>query len=154
MRFVESRPLVCRKRWPKRSSNTGDAELDKLLETAREKFLNHSLDVRKEAPEKLWDAWERLSRVLRAEGRPEEADAALRTAGGIVPEFFDTLLILGRIRAAEGQWREAADCFRRALAMEPDDPVARAGLAQALGQVEGGTGAGPPVDHGRPGRAP
>jgi len=42
---------------------TGDAELDRLLETAREKFLNRSLDVRKEALEKLWDAFERLKTV-------------------------------------------------------------------------------------------
>src|SRR5258708_31339516 len=42
---------------------TGDAELDKLLETAREKFLNKSLDIRKEGLEKLWDAWERLKTV-------------------------------------------------------------------------------------------
>jgi hypothetical protein len=34
---------------------TGDSDLDRLLETAREKFLNKSLDVRKEALEKLWD---------------------------------------------------------------------------------------------------
>jgi hypothetical protein len=27
---------------------TGDSDLDRLLETAREKFLNRSLDVRKE----------------------------------------------------------------------------------------------------------
>jgi hypothetical protein len=32
---------------------TGDADLDRLLETAREKFLNKSLDVRKEGLEKL-----------------------------------------------------------------------------------------------------
>lgn len=42
---------------------TGDTELDRLLETAREKFLNRSLDVRKEGMEKLWDAWERLKTV-------------------------------------------------------------------------------------------
>ena len=38
--------------------NTGDQVLDRLLETAREKFLNRSLDVRKEGLEKLWDAWD------------------------------------------------------------------------------------------------
>jgi len=40
--------------------NTGDTNLDKLLEVARTKFLSPKLDVRKEALEKLWDAWERL----------------------------------------------------------------------------------------------
>lgn len=42
---------------------TGDAELNRLLETARQKFLNRSLDVRKEGLEKLWDAWERLKTI-------------------------------------------------------------------------------------------
>ena len=42
---------------------TGDSDLDRLLETARERFLNKSLNVRKEALEKLWDAWERLKTV-------------------------------------------------------------------------------------------
>lgn len=39
---------------------TGDAELDRLLETARKEFLNRALEVRRESLEKLWDAWERL----------------------------------------------------------------------------------------------
>jgi AbiJ-like protein len=42
---------------------TGDGFLDELLESARNKFLNRSLDVRREALEKLWDAWERLKTV-------------------------------------------------------------------------------------------
>jgi hypothetical protein len=42
---------------------TGDQTLDQLLETAREKFLNRSLDLRKEGLENLWDAWERLKTV-------------------------------------------------------------------------------------------
>lgn len=40
--------------------NTRDRTLDELLGTAREKFLNRDLAVRREALEKLWDAWERL----------------------------------------------------------------------------------------------
>jgi AbiJ-like protein len=39
---------------------SGDAQLDKLLEAARQKFLHRNLDIRREALEKLWDAWERL----------------------------------------------------------------------------------------------
>jgi hypothetical protein len=42
---------------------TGDKILDELLETARNKFLNRSLTVRRESLEKLWDAWERLKTV-------------------------------------------------------------------------------------------
>jgi hypothetical protein len=40
--------------------NTGDQTLNELLQAAREKFLNRELAVRREALEKLWDAWERL----------------------------------------------------------------------------------------------
>jgi len=42
---------------------TGDADLDRLLETSREKFLNKSFEVRREGLEKLWDAWERLKTI-------------------------------------------------------------------------------------------
>ena len=38
--------------------DTGDADLDRLLEVSRGKFFNRELDVRKEGLEKLWDAWE------------------------------------------------------------------------------------------------
>lgn len=43
--------------------HTGDGLLDELLEASRHKFLNRSLDVRRESLEKLWDAWERLKTV-------------------------------------------------------------------------------------------
>lgn len=39
---------------------TGDDVLDGLLETARDKFLSHDPNTRRESLEKLWDAWERL----------------------------------------------------------------------------------------------
>jgi len=40
--------------------NTGDGDLNALLEAARRKYLDPDLNVRKESLEKLWDAWERL----------------------------------------------------------------------------------------------
>lgn len=43
---------------------TGDTELDGMLEDARKKYLDPDLGVRKEALEKLWDAWERLKTLL------------------------------------------------------------------------------------------
>lgn len=43
--------------------NTGDIALDNMLAVAKEKFLNRSLEVRKESLEKLWDAWERLKTI-------------------------------------------------------------------------------------------
>lgn len=57
--------------------NSGDNDLDRLLETAREKFLHRSLDVRKEGLEKLWDAWERLKTVEPEANKPAQVKAIL-----------------------------------------------------------------------------
>ena len=59
---------------------TGDAGLDRLLLTAREKFLNRSSDVRKEGLEKLWDAWERLKTVEGGRDKPAQVKAILDKA--------------------------------------------------------------------------
>jgi len=42
---------------------TGDNTLDSILEAARKKFLDPNPTVRREALEKLWDAWERLKTI-------------------------------------------------------------------------------------------
>src|SRR5438034_1456168 len=42
---------------------TGDAILDNLLEVSRQKIMNCALEVRREALEKIWDAWERLKTI-------------------------------------------------------------------------------------------
>ena len=52
MRYRES--LACA------SFDTSDNVLDSLLNTARQKFLDPDVHDRREALEKLWDAWERL----------------------------------------------------------------------------------------------
>jgi hypothetical protein len=59
---------------------TNDADLDRLLETAREKFLNRSLDIRKEGLEKLWDAWERLKTIEPGVDKPAQVKAILDRA--------------------------------------------------------------------------
>ena len=56
---------------------TGDPVLDSLLQTAREKILSKSLDLRKEALEKLWDAWERLKTVEPGKDKRAQAKAIL-----------------------------------------------------------------------------
>lgn len=43
--------------------NTGDSELNSLLEAARKKYLDPDPNVRRESLEKLWDAWERLKTI-------------------------------------------------------------------------------------------
>ncbi len=60
--------------------HTGDDVLDGLLESARLKFLNHSLDVRRESLEKLWDAWERLKTVEAGNDKKASAKALLDKA--------------------------------------------------------------------------
>jgi hypothetical protein len=62
---------------------TGDEDLDALLESARAKYLDPDLETRKEALEKLWDAWERL-KTLESGGDKATSVAALldRAANG------------------------------------------------------------------------
>ena len=64
---------------------TGDAILDNLLETAREKFLNRSLETRRESLEKIWDAWERL-KTLEPGDKKTSVNALLNKAA-VEPSF-------------------------------------------------------------------
>ena len=57
-------PPVLRESLESAVFSSGDLELDRLLETARRKFQDPDLNVRMEAIEKLWDAWERLKTIL------------------------------------------------------------------------------------------
>lgn len=59
---------------------TGDDELDRLLETARTKFLDPDPNVRAEALEKLWDAWERLKTLEQGKDKKAQATALLDRA--------------------------------------------------------------------------
>lgn len=56
---------------------TGDAETDRLLDVARRRFLSPELDDRKDALEKLWDAFERLKTLEPGGNKPAQADALL-----------------------------------------------------------------------------
>ncbi len=59
---------------------TGDSTLDSMLEAARHKILNRSLDVRRESLEKLWDAWERLKTLEPGRDKRERAGRLLDKA--------------------------------------------------------------------------
>ncbi|MGH9516487.1 MAG: hypothetical protein ACRD3P_12520 [Terriglobales bacterium] len=50
---------------------TGDTTLDGLLEAAQSKFLSDRPDLRREALEKLWDAWERLKTLEPAKDKKD-----------------------------------------------------------------------------------
>lgn len=61
--------------------NTGDTECDRLLEAARNRITSPKLDVRQDALEKLWDAFERLKTLEPGADKKAQANALLdRTA--------------------------------------------------------------------------
>jgi hypothetical protein len=56
---------------------TGDAETDRLLETARSQILSPHEDARRDALEKLWDAFERVKTLEPGRDKRAQADALL-----------------------------------------------------------------------------
>ena len=74
------------------SFRTGDAELDRMLRTAQTKFLHRKAEVRPEALEALWDAWERLKTLPPGRKKKAQATALLREAAG--PSAPKYLLLL------------------------------------------------------------
>ena len=71
---------------------TGDVELNRLLDTAKRKFLNPHPQTRREALEALWDAWERLKTLDGLGDKKSQAKAMLdKAAGTSSPKFRDAL---------------------------------------------------------------
>lgn len=62
-KVIRLAPAVLRESLQAAEFQTGDATLDGMLESARLKFLNPDTTVRREALEKLWDAWERIKTI-------------------------------------------------------------------------------------------
>ena len=69
---------------------TGDLMLDGLLESARTKFLDPDPAVRREAIEKLWDAWERVKTLEPGPDKPTSVKVLLDKAAD-EPTFRDVL---------------------------------------------------------------
>ena len=71
---------------------TGDLELDRLLRAAQEKFIDPDPDTRREALEKLWDAWERLKTLYGHGDKKSRTKAMLdATSGSESPKFREAL---------------------------------------------------------------
>ena len=70
--------------------HTGDNFLDSMLESARAKYLNPSLQVRLEALEKLWDAWERLKTLEYPADKKKSISILLEKASS-EPKFRERL---------------------------------------------------------------
>lgn len=70
--------------------STGDATLDSLLEDARRKFTDPDPRVRKEALEKLWDAWERIKTLEPGRDKKEQTTKILDKVAS-EPKFRDLI---------------------------------------------------------------
>ena len=66
---------------------TKDAELNDMLTTARRKFLSPDEKERREALEKLWDAFERIKTIDAPDKKAGATVMLHRAAGPSVPEF-------------------------------------------------------------------
>ena len=71
---------------------SGDVELDQLLETARRKFLDPREELRRESLLELWDAWERLKTTGEGPNKKDQITSLLdRAAGSAFPKFREHL---------------------------------------------------------------
>src|SRR5262249_45954759 len=85
------------------------------------------------------NALNNLGVVLRARGRPVDAESAYRAAIRIAPGHADAYNNLGILLNGQGRRREAALCFSRVVTLRPRHPEARRLLALAhytLGEVD------------------
>jgi Flp pilus assembly protein TadD len=94
-----------------------------------------------------------LGRLLFQNNQRAEARAVLMAARDAAPGRPDILIELARALQVDGEYAAAADAFRHALALRPDDTMTRANLAACLlemGQRDGGEAALRAVLRGRP----
>lgn len=89
-KIIRLAPAVLRETLATAEFQTGDTILDEMLETSRAKFLNPSPQVRREALEKLWDAWERLKTTEPGADKKAQSKALLDKAAS-EPNFRDLL---------------------------------------------------------------
>jgi len=72
--------------------STPDRDLNEMLEIARRKFLDPDESIRREALEKLWDAFERIKTIGTGNDKAAKAEAMLsRICGPSSPRFRDTM---------------------------------------------------------------
>ena len=71
---------------------SGEDELDRLLETARSKFFSPREEIRHEALQELWDAWERLKTTGQGANKGAQISSLLDDAAGSeYPKFRERL---------------------------------------------------------------
>jgi hypothetical protein len=67
--------------------DTGDGDLNRILEDARHKFLDPDPNVRREALKSIWDAWERVKTLEVPDNKPESIKRLLDAASSSRPQF-------------------------------------------------------------------
>jgi len=85
---VRLEPAVLRETLTSAIFQSEDRELNRLLDFAREKFRDPDVNIRREAVEKLWDAWERLKTLESGPNKKQQIEALL-TKAIPQPEFRD-----------------------------------------------------------------
>ena len=70
---------------------------------------------------------------MRDEDRVSDAEALLRRATSLAPDFTAAWTMLGAMLHKTNRYREAIDCFRTATSLEPDNAAAWGGLGNAYG---------------------
>jgi hypothetical protein len=88
--IVRLAPPVVREQLQQRLPATVDSDLDELLESAIRRYLDPDPQVRRDAVEKLWDAFERAKTILRGKDKKARADALL-AAAATSPQEEDVL---------------------------------------------------------------
>jgi len=78
------------------------------------------------------EGYQRLGSVLLLRGRPVEAEASLRKALELDPDYVGALIGLGRIEADLGQLASALKRLETAVEIEPHDATGHLGLARVL----------------------
>ncbi len=81
--------------------------------------------------ERTAHAYALIGMIYAKRAQRAEAEAALAEAEKINPLFAKTYVYRGNLQVSLGEYAAAADSYRRALALSPDDPDASAGLAVA-----------------------
>ncbi|HMH52246.1 MAG TPA: tetratricopeptide repeat protein [Candidatus Acidoferrum sp.] len=129
---------------------SGSPEIDKILQRGIETMERGDLlaaealftDIIRRAPD-FAEGWNKRATARYLSGNPAAAVADCEEVLARKPHHFGALSGQGLCHMALGQHKEAADLFRRTLAIYPHLEAARRNLAAALGELIKGNGHSP-----------